>query len=1232
MVMPISESFAMAAGVCSMSARRCRRREGLAARWFAPRLLLVSILSCQQVALAAPGPMQVQSSGSAEHLAPLRALIESGDYGAARQAARSLVDGLLAGDVVVKMADIQVLAEVGRLCGAAGDFQLAKRALSAALAAQLQHDSADGSAVAGLEANLAVALGLLEEWAEARSLLESSLRFFSTKLDPADPELLGMRGNLAQALRALGEAGEAVVLQRDIVARLEGSVAADDDELQKARGNLALSLRSLGDYRAASSTFAKMLAVWEERRPAGDRDLLVTRMNYASTLSHLGEQEEAREQYERALRDCAANYPEDHSLLLALRSNYAVELKKVGELVRACELQRDVLAALGGLAAGHPRVLAARRNLSLTLRDMGRDDEALALQDENLRLLGEAGHKDSPQVLEARRDRAVTLRRAGRLGEARREFEDVLALSRRFLSADHPLLFAVSAGLGSILVEQGELHRGRELIEEALRSAEARDAVSREDELTTRANLGVAMFLLGDLARARVVQEQLVQDLGSSLPGHSPQLIEAEMNLAVTLRAQGEHARAMEILRGVVAKLSSVLPPGHIRVLGARLNSLDAMVEGVDLDGALVEARDLLVKATDALPADHPLVLGARTMVVGILLQQEDYAAAWTASLEALRAREAALPATHPTVLTDLRNLAWSCHGLGKRAELRDALERLASALLAGLAEVQDASRREFRERIDTRAQERACILSLSGKVPELATRAFEVVETTRAVGIGRQRPVPTDDAKALEMRLRSVRESIRAAAGTEAAGTVDGTATDLIDLTRERDRLEAMLARLPGGTGERVPRVEAKDVAKRLAVDARAIGFVEFADEWREAGSQPAIACFVVAPDASVCRVDLGPSSAIWPAVAAWRGEISRAVADGRSRGAVAPGRDPDGGATEAGVRLRQILLDPVLRACGDAKTLHVCCDGPVHLIPLEALPLDSGVVGDRYQVHYEVSMARMLEDRESSVDEPSMLCVGGVEYGATSGVGSSADPSTSPSQPATVANAARTRMTWAFLPGTTREVGEIAALFERRFGRSAQICSGDSATGDNLHARVGSTRFLHIATHGWSEASMAQTNGPWDAEAWRMSARRASFAPMTMCGLVLAGANLPPEADGKHRGMLSAEEICSWDLRNCELAVLSACETSVGQARSGQGLSSLQVALYLAGARASVASLWRVDDAATLKLMARFYGNLWVGRMTKAQALWRAKCDLRRDGHPVSDWAAWILVGDPR
>ena len=75
----------------------------------------------------------------------------------------------------------------------------------------------------------------------------------------------------------------------------------------------------------------------------------------------------------------------------------------------------------------------------------------------------------------------------------------------------------------------------------------------------------------------------------------------------------------------------------------------------------------------------------------------------------------------------------------------------------------------------------------------------------------------------------------------------------------------------------------------------------------------------------------------------------------------------------------------------------------------------------------------------------------------------------------------------------------------------------------------------------------------------------------------------------------------------------------------------SSLQAAVHLAGARSSIGSLWQVPDQAAAELMTEFYRHLWTGDESKASALWKAKCDLRAQGRPPRDWAAWVLSGTP-
>ncbi|MSQ82648.1 MAG: CHAT domain-containing protein [Myxococcales bacterium] len=129
-----------------------------------------------------------------------------------------------------------------------------------------------------------------------------------------------------------------------------------------------------------------------------------------------------------------------------------------------------------------------------------------------------------------------------------------------------------------------------------------------------------------------------------------------------------------------------------------------------------------------------------------------------------------------------------------------------------------------------------------------------------------------------------------------------------------------------------------------------------------------------------------------------------------------------------------------------------------------------------------------------------------------------------------------------------------------------------------------------LHVATHGFFLADqedlpvMGTRSGRRNAELFGDLPAPAlpqlgKDDPLLRSGLALAGANRQPDG----RGVVTALEVAGLDLAGTQLAVLSACETGVGDIRNGEGVFGLHRALVLAGAQTQVMSLWKVDDAAT-------------------------------------------------
>jgi CHAT domain-containing protein len=215
--------------------------------------------------------------------------------------------------------------------------------------------------------------------------------------------------------------------------------------------------------------------------------------------------------------------------------------------------------------------------------------------------------------------------------------------------------------------------------------------------------------------------------------------------------------------------------------------------------------------------------------------------------------------------------------------------------------------------------------------------------------------------------------------------------------------------------------------------------------------------------------------------------------------------------------------------------------------------------------------------------------------------------------------------------LPESARETDTIAALWKRgaELGEVTELRR--SAAGEAAFKRdAPGKRVLHLATHGFFLGGC-----PSGLDSGSVRGEN----PLLLSGVALAGANLRHTASARSEdGILTAEEIAAMDLAGVEWAVLSACETGLGELKAGEGVFGLRRAFQVAGARTVIMSLWPVDDSLTRQWMTTLYSERFLRHRGTAEAVRDADLSVlrrlrsaNRSTHPFY-WAAFVAAGDWR
>jgi CHAT domain-containing protein/Tfp pilus assembly protein PilF len=988
-----------------------------------------------------------------------------------------------------------------------------------------------------------------------------------------------------------------------------------------------------GDFRSAIALLQQALAIRRqayprESYPSGHPELAKNIGNLGFLYQQTGEHAKAEALYREALAMQRAlypkqRYPDGHPDLAQSLNDLGFLHWGAGEYARAETLFREGLAMRRALYPrarfpdGHRDLAASINNLGLVHRDAGEDAKAEPLFREALAMYRALYPKERfpdghPDLARGLNNLGVLHWAAGDYAKAEPLFRQALAMRQKLypkerFPAGHPDLATSLNSLGGLHEAGGERAKAEPLFREALA-----------------------------MRRALYPKERF--------PHGHPDLAQSINNLGSFYQRTGEHAKAEPLYREALAMHRALYPPdrfphGHPQ-LAITINNLATLHERA---GAYARAEPLYLEALamyralyppKRFPDGHPHLAGSINNL-GLLHQEAgDYAKAEPLLREALGMKRALysrarFPDGHADLAVSINNLGSLHLDAGEHAQAEPLLAEAVAMYGQLLRQFADlAAEAESRNLASTLPLTRDSLLSNSRHLAQ-GGAVYEALWHGRAVLTRLQ-----------ERRHRDLLASSDPATVTladELQRTRRSLARLLLRPGRDADSHRQLIDKLTQAKEELEKRIAAKlhlasvqptTTAKQLsdALPARAafvdlLRYVSFEQDAKVLGRKgekrtASYVAFVVGKDQPVARVELHEAAPIEAAWAAWHKAIVAADGDPKTERAAARA-------------FAKRVWEPIRAALpADCHTVYLTPDGTLAQVPWAALPgtrLDSVLLDEHALclVPHGPWLVEQLQAKPARGGGDTLLAYGGIDYQGT---------------PAAVAKGrgprdlelvgkmavpvhAGTRLRWAALPGTAREQAQVVALARTALKEPPIVRSGRAASTEQLLEDLPRARYAHLATHGFFADAQFRSYLQVDPKLYAQRGlgelrAPAARSPLVLSGLVLAGANRQGEEAAPDRGIITAEGLIGLRLEGLELAVLSACETGLGESGGGEGVFGLQRAFHIAGCKNVIASLWQVDDEATAALMGLLYHQLWVEKRPPLEALRQAQLTLYR--HP--------------
>jgi len=1055
--------------------------------------------------------------------------------------------------------------------------------------------------------NLALLYQLQGNYAESLRTYQQSIKICEKILGPEHPDLATSLNNLASLYYDQGNYAEALPLYQRSLKIREKALGSDHPDVAQTLSNLAALYEGQANFVEALPLYQRASKIRESVLGPEHPDFALSLNNLGWLYYEQGNYVEALPLYQRALKIWEKVLGPEHPLVASILSNLALLHEAQGNYANALPLFQQALRIREkALGPDHPDVAQSLNQLAVLYSREGNYAETLRLSQRSLKIREQALGSEHPKVAESLNTVALVYKEQGDLAKALPLFQRALKIREKAQGPDHPYVATDLNNLASLYQEQGNYDEALPLYQRSLKIRERILGSDHVDVAQSLNNLAGLYQSQGNYADALPLYQRALKIAETAVGPEHHDFASMLNNVASVYEDQGNHVGALpyyqRAAQAIVRNLELTAAVQSERQQLANINIsrffLDSFVSSALLaekvagdegrandvytqmlawKGA-VTLRQRLERA--ARQSDNPeeqklwndlQAVATQLATTSRATPNPEQRGAWQQKLADLTQRKEQLEADLSQRSAEFRKL---------RSQTKLTPDALAKKLLADTVLIDLL---QFDRRVDEKQPNGTLKTHWEQRLAAFITRADQPLTMIDLGFIG---PINVAVQKWRESyggnlpNLSSEQqpgEKLRQLIWAPLAEHLDGIKTVLVSPDGEVAKFPwgALPGSKPGAylieeigfaiipVPQMLPDLleDNKATSDQFPPTLLLVGDVDYDASPGQLQSKSTDSLFAVDISRPTARGTDGTKFSSLPGTTKEISQVEKLFQDRFTTGQTLELTQSE--ATAARVRDQ----------AQQHRFIHLATHG------FFAPPMIAGA-----GAHFDV------------VDKK--IVVNGIYIGGAAASDGRLKPGDE------ILAVASGDDQWTSLEGKT--VADATAITRGPIGTKVRLRVKPAAGGE-------------VAEYTLTRQTFAVA-GPNDSTGVSgLDPQFASLHPGLLSGIALAGANLPPQPD-QDDGIMTARELASLDLQSVDLAVLSACETGLGQSTGGEGMLGLQRAFQVAGARTTVSSLWSVDDAATQTLMTEFYKRLWDKEhpLGKLEALRQAQLEMLRRYDP--------------